>query len=677
MGLTLFLVVLAYMPVSTCDWVYLDEGRAIESNTVLKQGYTLESVRWAFTTSFPDYWHPLPWLTHIADFLFFGDDAGGHHLTNLLFHLLNVILFFVFVKIYTGSRSAAILAATLLGLHPIHVESVAWIFERKDLMSMTFFLSALLSWRSYAVGKKWSGYVGAIVFLSLSLMAKPMAVSFPAVLLLLDCWPLGRLGDSISLHKARKLLVEKSPFILVAAAYSLFIYFHVSNTHGLVSWPLFVRIGNALTSFWKYLYKLFIPHEFAVFYPHSGSVSLAVFIAAAFSFVVLWFLAFSLRKKKPFLLWGLSWFCITLFPVSGIAQTGTQAMADRFVYIPALGLYVSLSYLLAIWIPRLSAKSKTTVIGSLCGTAILLTVLTNVQVQHWKNSRTLFEHSLGVAPGSALLHNNLGAYIFDHASDSSSVSEAKSHFIKAIDISPRYETAWANYGRVLLYQDSLERAKEASRHALRLDPCCGPALQGLGMIAERENEIEQSIEYHERAVECRPDMWLSHYNTARLRLSNGEFVKARSACRKSIRLNPFWASYDLLGRTFLHGNALDSALYYFSVASQHSPDAWGPYHNSGLVYAALGRHPQAILCFETALDKGERTNKDVHYYLALSLIAHGESGKAKRHLQAALDIAPEFAPARAALDRLTGSGEERTLEKGTVGDGANSGVLVK
>ncbi len=664
----LLLVVIAYLPVSQCDWVYLDEGRAIKQNSVLKQGYTSESVAWALTTDYPDYWHPLPWLTHIGDFVLYGDDPGGHHLTNLLFHLLNVVLLFSFLRGYTGKTWPSMGVAALIGVHPIHVESVAWIFERKDLLSMTFFLAALISWRSYALEKKWVGYVGALLCLALSLTAKPMAVTFPGVLLLLDFWPLNRIKGRRTLRDFVPLAVEKIPFFAVGVAYSAFIYFHVSTVHGLVSWPPAVRIANALTSFWKYAFKLVFPRDFAVFYPHPGMASLFVAIIASLGLVALFAAAVRLRKKTPFVLWGLGWFCMTVLPVSGIAQTGSQAMADRFVYIPAIGFYSAVAFAIGTIISHRPRPIRHTTAILSISVVITLTILTNRQVHNWRNTRSLFEHSLAVAPGSALLHNNLGSYIFDQANrEPSHIAEAKGHFRKAIEITPAYELAWANYGRMLFHQDSLGKSREVYEYALLLDSCCAPALQGLGLIAEREGKSDQSIQYHQQAVECEPGMWLSQYHIARMYLERGEYPAAREACWKSIRLNPYWAGYDILGRTFMRERVLDSALYYFSVASQHSQDAWEPYHNSGLVYAALGKHPQAILCFENALEKGGDAEKSVHYCLGLSLHEHGNPGRAKRHLRAALRLAPEFEAAREALNRILEEPAQGTLDSTDAG----------
>ena len=398
----------AYLPVLGNGYVLLDDGLYVIRNSWVLQGITAEGLARAWTANVANNWHPLTMLSHMLDCQLYGSEPAGHHLTSLLLHLANVLMLFEVLRRMTGAvwRSAA--AAALFAVHPLHVESVAWIAERKDVLSAFFWLVAMLAYRRYALRPSFARYLLVALAMALGLMAKPMVVTLPFVLLLLDFWPLGRLRlEPGWRHRLALLAVEKLPLFALSAAASLVtLHFQATSVVNLEVVPWRLRLANAAVSYAAYLGKALLPRRLAVFYPLPLEIPVWRAAAAGGLLVLLTALALRRARKAPWLLVGWLWFLGTLVPVIGLVQVGRQAMADRYGYLPSIGLFVAVCWEL----PELAeARARwRAVLAALAVAAVLaLTAATRAQVRHWENSVTLFRHAVKVTEGNYVAHLGL------------------------------------------------------------------------------------------------------------------------------------------------------------------------------------------------------------------------------------------------------------------------------
>jgi len=475
--LFLVMVTLAvYRQVQHFDFVF-DDFLYIVENRHVQDGLTLDSVIWACTTTHAGNWHPLTWLSHMLDFKIYGLNAGGHHLISLFFHIANTLLLFVVFNKMTGDFRQSGFVAVLFALHPLHVESVAWVAERKDVLSTFFWLLTMLSYIWYVKRPEVSKYLLVILFFALGLLAKPMLVTLPFVLLLLDYWPLCRYqvgqsgcfeGQAQQKQPALGLVWEKIPFFVLATISCVVTFLaqkHEGYVRSLDVLPLTVRIANALVSYVKYIGKMIWPTKMAVLYPHPG-----VFpwwkIAGAF----LLLLSISLLiirgiKQNPCFAVGWLWYLGTFVPVIGLVQVGSQSMADRYTYVPFIGLFI----IIAWGVTAILASRPYSTIG-LAALAIIclpvLMALTGKQLGYWENNITLFEHTLEITSNNYLSHYNLGSALEKQGR----TEEAIEHYLKALRIRPGYVDAYNNLGVSLFSKRDVKGAIASFREALRIKP---------------------------------------------------------------------------------------------------------------------------------------------------------------------------------------------------------------
>jgi len=451
--LCLFLVVLTlavYRQVQNFDFVNFDDHMYITENRHVKEGLTLKSTIWAFTTIHAANWHPLTWLSHMLDCQFFGMNSGRHHLTNLFFHITNsLLLFFVFRKM-TGSSWQSGFVAALFALHPLHVESVAWVSERKDVLSAFFWMLTMWSYVWYVEHPGINRYLLVLLFFILGLMAKPMLVTLPFVLLLLDFYPLSRFqfqqSDDGNIFQQRsiylRLVLEKLPLFVLAAISSAVTLYAQKRGGAVMSLdviPIKVRIANALVSYIKYIEKMIYPSELAVLYPFQGMLPWWEITGAGLLLVSISFLAIRVIKQSPYYAVGWLWYIGTLVPVIGLVQIGRQSMADRYTYIPLIGLFIVIAW----GVPEIVAQWRHRKILLTIFATVLLSILMTVtwkHLRHWGNSITLFEHTLEVTSNNYLAHNNLGVALDIQGR----TQEAIDHYLKALRIKPDYVEAHNN-----------------------------------------------------------------------------------------------------------------------------------------------------------------------------------------------------------------------------------------
>src|SRR6266581_1930100 len=451
------------------QFITLDDDAYIKQNAMVNRGVTLAGVAWAFTTFDQGNWHPLTWIAHMIDSQLFGMNAGGHLVVNALIHVANTLLVFWFLLRTTHARWPSALVAALFALHPLHVESVAWAAERKDTLSTFFGLLSLIAYVRYAEAPSLRRYAWVAIMLALGLMAKPMLVTWPFVMLLLDYWPLRRFDITSRREVATKLwplVREKLPLLVLVAASA--VVTSVAQSHGggvrtFTEFPIALRLSNALVSYAKYLLLAFWPNDLAVYYPYTGTdIPAWQIIGAALLLIAITAFCFFQRKIRPYLIVGWLWFLGTLVPVIGLVQVGAQTMADRYFYIPSIGLFTALVFGLADIAER--QRVAPWVSAAIANVVLLaLATLTNAQIHRWNDSITLFKHALTVAPSNVIAEDNLGLAMHK----SGQLDEAVAHFEKAPQMRPDDDTALLTMGVTRFYQGRVPEAIEYAQAALR------------------------------------------------------------------------------------------------------------------------------------------------------------------------------------------------------------------
>jgi tetratricopeptide (TPR) repeat protein len=484
-----------YWPVIHHNFIGLDDNLYVTANPQVQAGLTWSGVQWAFQNSMAANWHPLTWLSHMLDCQWFGLNPAGHHLTNIFFHIANVLLLFAWLNGTTGALWRSALVAALFAWHPTHVESVAWVAERKDVLSAFFWLLALLAYTRYTKNPSLATYLLGLLLFACGLMAKPMVVTLPLVLLLVDFWPLGRFPlSNFRFPILFRLVLEKIPFLLLALAASGVNYAAQSNsgaTWSVDALPLHVRFANALVSYVRYISKTFWPADLAVIYPYEKHWPLW-FVLTAAGLLLIWTVLVIVRtRQNPFLFFGWFYYIGTLVPVIGLVQVGPQAMADRYLYLPSIGLFV-----LIVWGANelLVAQPHQTKIAALVGTVALgaFVIITSFQLQYWQNSLKLLVHTVAVTSDNYAADAYLGGEL-----ESAGLNDAAlPFFAESVRIAPTFAIAQWNLGLELLRRG---RAAEAAEHlavTAKLTPndpviqCYyGKALAAAGKLAEAKAQF--------------------------------------------------------------------------------------------------------------------------------------------------------------------------------------------
>ena len=520
----------------------------------------------------------------MLDFQLYGSHPKGHLLINLLIHIANALLLFLVLFRMTGALWQSGFVAAMFALHPFNVESVAWVAERKNVLSTFFWLLTMWAYIHYVEKPGLKRYGLIALFFTLGLMSKPMLVTLPFVLLMLDFWPLGRwrfLPESEKNkasnggEKFSKLIREKIPFFIIVVGSSI-ITFIVQKSGGALKAmednSLSARIANAMVSYVTYLGKTFWPSGLSVFYPHPGDTLPAwqAFICAALLLGISFF-AVQKMRKAPYLAFGWFWFLGTLVPVIQIVQTGAHAMADRYAYVPTIGLFIIIAWGLPDLLARWNHREKAPVIFA--GLLIPLMVATGNQVDHWKDSITLFKHAISVTdnkyPDIALTHNNLGIA----QEEKGRISEAITHYRTAMKIKPDFALPHNNLGNVLFATKKTEEAITYYKSALKLNPDYAMAHSNLGIALEEKGEFEEAIAHYREAVRLEPNLVLAHYNLGIVLKEKGELEEAISHYRAAIKFKPdFVLAHINLGNVLLAIQKTDEAITHYRFAIKINPN---------------------------------------------------------------------------------------------------------
>ncbi len=472
--LIVVLTVAVYWPVLHNDFISYDDTDYVTVNMMVRNGLSIKGFFWAFSAFHAGNWHPLTWLSHMLDVELFGLNPLGHHATSLLIHTLNAVLLCALLQRLTGFLGRSVIVALLFAIHPLHVESVAWVSERKDVLSTLFWLLTMWSYACYANRPGIKRYLSVVALFALGLMAKQMLVTLPLVLLLMDYWPLKRLTIGQEKGKegrvARKLLLaEKVPLFIISAAAS-FVTIRAQDSAGALahgdSQSMFVCAGNAFISYVTYLRNTVWPADLALFYPFEQAAVTPLKVTAAIALLaVLSGLVLTQWHKRPYLIFGWFWYIITLLPVIGFMRIGGQALADRYTYIPLTGLF-----LIIVWGGAEVAGAGRKGISIMAGVALIvvaiLSVLTVTQIRYWQNSYVLYNHALSVVKRNWMAHNNIGILLAQY----NRVDEAIFHFQESVRLNPEGVEGFRNLGNTLQMAGKNREAIEAFRQAVRIGP---------------------------------------------------------------------------------------------------------------------------------------------------------------------------------------------------------------
>ena len=603
---------IAYMQVLKYGFITsFDDTEYLTSNWNIKAGLTKESIVWAFSTSYASNWHPVTWLSHMLDYEFYGLEPFGHHLTSLLFHIINTLLLFGVLLKMTGALWRSGLVAVLFALHPLNVESVAWVSERKNVLSTFFLLLTLWAYVKYVDKKNVRNYLLVVLFLALGLMSKPMLVTLPFVLLLLDFWPLKRFGEV----RPARLIFEKVPLfiLLIGSCVATFI---AQKSGGAIRFSefssLYFRIANALVSYFEYLRNMLWPSGLSVFYPHPGN-ALPIWkpLACTILLVVVTIWVVKEIRRAPYLAVGWFWYLGTLVPVIGIVQVGEQAMADRYTYVPLIGIFIAIAWSL----PEQIKTGKEKLLPILSGIVIsLLIALTWIQVSHWKNSITLFKHAINVTDTKYLGVATIHAFLGDAYHREGELDIAISEFKKSLDLDPVNLYGLNNLAATLAEQGNLKEGLIYAQKLARFQPDYTPGLITMGNILEETGKLDQAQIYYEQVLKRDSDSFENYLNLANILYRKGDLEGAIPHYKKVITLNPnlLEAHYNL-GNIFGQlGQPID-AKKEFEQAIRCDEKQPMPHYGLGLIQLQTGNYLKAIEAFEQALSLNPKFEQARHF----------------------------------------------------------------
>ncbi len=638
----------AFWQVTNNDFINFDGARYILDNHHVQNGLTVESVMWAFTTTRASNWHPLTWLSHMLDCQLFGLNSGMHHLTNLLFHIANTLILFLFLQKTTGEFWKSASLSLVFALHPLRVESVAWIAERKDVLSTFFWMLTLYAYSFYVEKPNFKGYLSTIFLFTLGLLAKPMVVTLPAALLLLDLWPFGRArylrskeGEGVSFFY---LIKEKIPFFILSAMSSVVTFLIMvqwDSALPLESLSIGPRIANALVAYNTYIGKMIWPGNLSVFYPHPGGFSLWQVTGAAMFVLCITIVVIPLAKKYPYLFTGWFWYLGTLLPVIGLIQVFHQAMADRYTYVPLIGLYIIIIWGVPDMLRGIRHLNKLLAL-SMGVLTIILFVCTWKQVLLWRTDETLFSHALQLNENNWLAHNNLGAVY----GSQKKFKQAFYHYNEALRIKPDYSMAHYNSGVASERLGITDKAVYHYNRAIEIFPSYVKAHNNLGIIYQKTGKLSEAYEHFKEALRLNPYHVNVHNNLGNTLFLMGRLDEAVDRFRQALTIDPDSAeAHNYLGRVFSKKNELHNAARHYNEALKIDPQYVCALYNAGNMFSNAGDFQSAIELYTKAIQVQPKHTKALNN-LGSVLIRTGRADEAVKHFNDALAVNPDFIAAK-------------------------------
>jgi tetratricopeptide (TPR) repeat protein len=658
----LVLVTMAlYWPVTRYDFINLDDSAYVTENSHVQHGLTRDNVVWAFTNLEAGFWHPLTWLSYLLDYQTYGLRPGGFHLTNLLLHAASTILLFLALRRMTGAVWRSALVAALFALHPLHVESVAWIAERKGLLSTFFFMLALWAYAGYVEkaegqtlpagrqGLKAKGWYGlALLFFILGLMSKTMVVTLPVVLLLLDWWPLHRL----QLSSLGRRVWEKLPFFACSLVCGILTVYAEKGAGALSSGaecPFGGRIANAILSYARYLLQTVWPANLAVIYPYPNTIAVWSMAGAAALLLIISAIALRMARHRPCIAVGWLWYLVTLLPVIGLIQVGIHASADRYTYIPLIGVFVSLVWGIGDWLERF--KYRTAIAVVLGAAALFLCGLNSArQLRYWKNGVLLFSHAIEVTENNYFVRKGLGIAL----ATKGQIDEAIRQFQEVIRLKPDDTEAHYNLGIALARKGQTEEAIRQFQEAIRLKPDYTKAHYNLGDALARKGQTDEAIRQFQEAIRLKPDDAEAHNNLGTALARKGQTEEAIRQYQEAIGLKPDNAeAHYNLGNILFKKDQTDEAIRQFQEAIRLTPDYAEAHYSLGNALGRKGQIEEAIRQYQEVI----RLNPeyaDAHYNLGSALLTKGQIEEAIHQFREVIRFKPDDAEAHNNLGTALG-----------------------
>jgi tetratricopeptide (TPR) repeat protein len=669
----LVIVWIAFGQVLRHEFVDYDDHAYVDLNPIVTSGLTPGGIQWAFTHVHASNWHPLTTISHMLDCQLYGLQPWGHHLTNILLHAAAAILLFLALRELTGGLWPSLFVAAIFAVHPLRVESVAWVSERKDVLSGVFFMLTLWSYARYARSNGPSSfrYITVVVFFAFGLMCKPTLVTLPFVLLLLDFWPLGRTQPSSSRARGitasqcqRRntwswLVIEKVPlFVLSAASCVATLLAQKQALELSLKPPLGERVGNALVSYAMYLGQMIWPARLAVLYPYpEGNLKVLQVVLALLLLLIISAAVFLWRKKYPFLVTGWLWYLGMLVPMIGIVQVGSQVRADRYTYLPQIGLYLLVAWGGMELFHRWHRSREVLTVAAVLAVAAL-TAGSYFQTSYWRDTETLWKHAIAttsnnyiahvnlahvlsqsgrfdkaiaecrealkIKPDLAAAHNNLGDALIQNKQGGrtvpgqNAINEAIGHFRAALQIKPDFMQARSNLGNVLLQKGQVDEAIAQFQKILEMDPHIAEAEFSLGKAFLQKREVNEAIAHYQRALEIDPDYAEARYNLGNAFVAEGQYSESIAAYQAAVRIRP---------------------------------DFFEAHHNLACVLATIGNTNEALKEFNEALRLNGNSAK-AHFTLGSLLGRMGHREEAVAHLTEALRLKPDYKDAKQQLREL-------------------------
>lgn len=621
----LILIIIAlfvYWDVQSYEFIHMDDSQYVFGNAHVQGGLSWENVRWACTTmNEVAIWHPLTWMSLMLDYQLFKLNAGGYHWTNLLLHIISTVLLFLVLTKMTSSVWRSGFVAALFALHPLHVESVAWIAERKDVLSGVFWMLTMYTYLAYVKHSNLWRYLLMLLFFVLGLMAKPMLVTLPFALLLLDYWPLKRFRFELEREQGKKLqvipmgqgnsvsrlILEKIPLIVLSGIFSAVGFIAQKNASAVASlkgFPILARLSNALVSYVEYISKMIVPVNMAIFYPHPGTwplwqVLLCLVVLISITFIVIFYI-----KEYPYLCVGWGWYLGTLVPVIGLVQVGSQAMADRYTYIPLIGLFIMIAWGLF----DLTKKWKYAGIIYFALVVIItgiMVAITSVQVHYWENSIKIFEHTLRVTRNNNVIHFNIA---------------------KALFVRGKFDEAMIHLKLII-----------------KNHPTNAKALSNIGVILSAQGRNEEAISYYLKSIELDKDNFFSHYNLGEIYMRLGKYNQAIKKFRDAIKYSKGDVPdiYTNLGICLMKGGRIGEAIDAFRKVISLTPYNAEAHNNLGMSLLKAGQGDEAIPHLREAVRLNNKYAQ-AYYNLYLALNSKGSKNEAIIYFNKAHQLQPEL-----------------------------------
>jgi len=587
------------------DFVNYDDKTYVYGNSLVSSGLSLHGLEQAFVDTNTKNWHPLTLISHMIDCQIFGLKPGGHHFTSVLLHTVAVLLLFLFLQIATQRFWCAAFVSAVFAIHPLRVESVAWVAERKDVLSAVFFFLTLITYVRYVRAPSFGRYATMWVLFACGLMSKPMLVTTPVVLLLLDYWPLGRLRDRKSLWQ---LTIEKLPLAALSVASSAITFvIQIRSNESIEQLPFAWRFENALVTYVTYIRQIFWPVDLAVFYPHPDDrlAFWQVGIAAIFVIALTW-TAFAIRKRHPYLHVGWLWYLIMLLPVIGIIEVGLQGHADRYTYLPHVGLYIALTWLIADYSVSLPARKQ--VLGTAAVAIVMvLTACSWKQVTYWRNTQTLWTHTLAATQDNDVALTDLGDYFMEQGR----LDDALSYLQRALDIH-----SGSQHGHYTLSLALIHNA--------------------IGNVLERIGRLDEALAHFRQAVELRPDFPDAHYDFGVALFRKGDVDAAIVEWRTTLALYPTDPGTNTsLANALVQKGLFGEAVAHFKVALQSEPDSATPLNN--LAWLLSAAPDESVRNGAEAVDLALRLNRVTQqknpFFIRTLAAAYAEAGQFEKAVE--------------------------------------------